>query len=361
MFASSGEATAPCGVPTSVFDHFPSSDTPAHSHFWIRRSILRSANAVLDELDQPFVRQIIVKAPNVCIENPVHLLPHDSYPERIQSIVLAAPRPESIGEPQEILFVNLVEDSHHGLLNDLILQDCDAQGALPSIGFRDVGSLRRLRSIRPPMDLAMKVHQLLIQVCLVLFPRHAIDSGRGLSLQGVVAVPQQSDGNVVEQRGKPRPLVFTCCLTHTGQVAHLADPALSPGRDRLPDVLLGRLPSLRALRRRLPTVVRTLRQYYATVRLPIGVHVGLPAHSLLQPARRLIRGGRQRGLPGSRAWSFHACLGSQTAQSPPDACDSARVGIAFRHAERRRHSGRDYFAAQYPACMCPCQPFDRSL
>src|SRR5215831_15473113 len=43
MFASSGEATAPCGVPTSVFDHFPSSDTPAISHFWIRHSILRSA------------------------------------------------------------------------------------------------------------------------------------------------------------------------------------------------------------------------------------------------------------------------------------------------------------------------------
>src|SRR5439155_335992 len=31
----------------------------------------------------------------------------------------------------------------------------------------------------------------------------------------------------------------------------------------------------------------------------------------------------------------------------------ASVGIAFRHAERRRHAGRDYFAAQYPACMCP--------
>src|SRR5688572_17421190 len=25
------------------------------------------------------------------------------------------------------------------------------------------------------------------------------------------------------------------------------------------------------------------------------------------------------------------------------------------------HSGRDYFAAQYPACMCPCQRCDGSL
>src|SRR5215831_3732192 len=54
---------------------------------------------------------------------------------------------------------------------------------------RDVGSLGRPRSIRSPMDLAMKVCQLLIQARLVLFPRHAIDAGRGFPLQGVVAVP----------------------------------------------------------------------------------------------------------------------------------------------------------------------------
>src|ERR1035441_1392967 len=43
MFASSGEITAPCGVPTLVSDHWPSSDTPAFNHFWIRRSIRGSA------------------------------------------------------------------------------------------------------------------------------------------------------------------------------------------------------------------------------------------------------------------------------------------------------------------------------
>ena len=204
--------------------------------------------------------------------------------------MLAAPRPEPIGEPQKILFVNLIEDRHYGLLNDLILQGCDAQGTLPSIGFRNVGSLGRLRSIRPSMDSAMQICQLLIQVRLVLLPRHAIDSGCSIPLQGVEAVPQQIDGDVVEQRGEPRPLIFTCCLTHTEQVAQLADPALSPGRGRLLDVLLGRSPSLHALRQRLPAVVRTLRRYYATVRLPAGVHVGLLAHGLLQPARHSATG-----------------------------------------------------------------------
>src|ERR1019366_6210820 len=42
-FCVRGVKTAPCGVPCLVSDHWPSSDTPALSHFWIRRSILRSA------------------------------------------------------------------------------------------------------------------------------------------------------------------------------------------------------------------------------------------------------------------------------------------------------------------------------
>jgi hypothetical protein len=37
MLASSGEMTAPFGVPTLVSDHAPSSDTPAVSHFLISR------------------------------------------------------------------------------------------------------------------------------------------------------------------------------------------------------------------------------------------------------------------------------------------------------------------------------------
>ena len=45
--ASSGEATAPCGVPSLDSDHWPSSDTPAVSHFWISRNILRSCRGDL--------------------------------------------------------------------------------------------------------------------------------------------------------------------------------------------------------------------------------------------------------------------------------------------------------------------------
>src|SRR6202049_2643171 len=47
MFAKSGEITAPCGVPSLVSILRPSSNTPAFSHFWIRRMILRSPIRVL--------------------------------------------------------------------------------------------------------------------------------------------------------------------------------------------------------------------------------------------------------------------------------------------------------------------------
>src|SRR5271169_4590549 len=112
---------------------------------------------------------------------------------------------------------------------------------------------------------------------------------------------------MVEQRGESRPLIPTCYLTHTEQVAQLAGPALGPGRGRLLDVLLGRSPSLHALRRCLLTVVPTLRGYYTIVRLPIDVHVGLRAQGLLQPARRIFPDGRRWGLPVlARGVSMHA-------------------------------------------------------
>src|SRR5215469_17068645 len=43
------------------------------------------------------------------------------------------------------------------------------------------------------------------------------------------------------------------------------------------------------------------------------------------------------GSPGSRAWSFPACLGSQTARGSRSARESALLDIAFRLVERRRH------------------------
>ena len=67
----------------------------------------------------------IEKAPDVCVKHPAHFLPHESYPERVQRIMLASPWSEPIGEPQKVLFINRIEDRHHCVLDDLILQRSD--------------------------------------------------------------------------------------------------------------------------------------------------------------------------------------------------------------------------------------------
>ena len=63
----------------------------------------------------------IQKAPDVRVENPIHFPPHDSHPERIQRIMLSSPRSEPIRESQKVLFVNLIKDRSHGVLNDFVI------------------------------------------------------------------------------------------------------------------------------------------------------------------------------------------------------------------------------------------------
>jgi hypothetical protein len=83
------------------------------------------SDAMLDELQEPIVSNFIEKAPNVGVKNPIHFLPHDSNPERIQRIMLASPGSEAIREPQKVLFVNLIQDCHHCVLDNLVLQRSD--------------------------------------------------------------------------------------------------------------------------------------------------------------------------------------------------------------------------------------------
>ena len=80
---------------------------------------------MLDEPQEPIVSNFIEKTPDVGVENPIHFPPHDPYPERIQRIMLTSPGSEPIGEPQKVLFVYLIEDRHHCVLDDLVLQRSD--------------------------------------------------------------------------------------------------------------------------------------------------------------------------------------------------------------------------------------------
>jgi hypothetical protein len=100
----------------------------------------RIGHAVLEELDKPFVGQRVKEAPNVTIQHVVHALPRQGYRERVQGVMRTTPRSVPIGEPSKILLVDLGEDGHHGLLDDLVFQGGDPQRTLPPIGLRDVDS-----------------------------------------------------------------------------------------------------------------------------------------------------------------------------------------------------------------------------
>jgi hypothetical protein len=64
----------------------------------------------------------------------------------------------------------LVEDRHHGLLDDLVFQGRDAQRMLPAVGLRDVSPFRRLRPIGARVDPPVQVRQAIFETFLVLRP-----------------------------------------------------------------------------------------------------------------------------------------------------------------------------------------------
>ena len=55
---------------------------------------------------------------------------------RVQRLMWAATGTEPVREALEVDLVYLVEDRHHGLLNDLVLQRRDAQRTLPPVSLR---------------------------------------------------------------------------------------------------------------------------------------------------------------------------------------------------------------------------------
>ena len=81
---------------------------------------------MLDELQRPFVVHMVKEAPNVRVQHPVHSLPVEPHTERIQRLMRVAPGPEPVRKAPEVHLVNLIEDGHHSLLNNLVLQRCDA-------------------------------------------------------------------------------------------------------------------------------------------------------------------------------------------------------------------------------------------
>src|ERR1039457_4557281 len=92
------------------------------------------------------------------------------------------------------------------------------------------------------MNSSMEVRNSGLQSVSIFLPRHLVHSRCRLPFQVQVAAAKQIDVDVMQQGGEPHLRVSLAC-------------------------------------------VRPLRRYYAAVRLPIAVHVGLIAHRLLPPIR----------------------------------------------------------------------------
>src|SRR6516165_10844104 len=253
---------------------------------------------------------MIEKAPDVTVQNPVHLLPRDRDVQCVQRLMLAAPWPETIRESPKILLVNLIEDRDHGLLNNLVLQRRNPEWPLPTIRFRNVHSSRWLRSISAAVNQAVQIGEPTFQPGLILLPSDSVHSWRGLTLQGVKAIPEQSDCQMVKQSGEPHLLPFPCYPAHTRQPLGHAHLALCRERAGLMSVLLDQRPSLLTLRRRSPAIVRMIHWYCTAVRLLEDVHAGRTAYAFARRPVANARFRRLRGLPvlvhgvSRRAWGL---------------------------------------------------------
>jgi site-specific DNA recombinase len=230
-------------------------------------------DAMLDELDKPFVRNRIEKAAYVQIEHPVHLLRQKSRVKRIQRIMLASLGTESVREAEEVRFVDSVHHLDRCALNDLVLQRSNSERSQPPVGLGDVHPTHRLGPVRSLLQPMGEVLEVRLKRLAVVPPRLPVHAGRGFSLHTEIGRAQRCRCvDVVKERGEPHLLILACCLTYplprTGRVV----PALCPGRVLLKRISLGQTPSLHPLRHRLPEIVRGLHRYYRSVRLPVFVH-----------------------------------------------------------------------------------------
>ena len=98
------------------------------------------ADPVLHEANQPGLTDRVEERSNIGVQDVVHLGAADPDHERVQRIVLAAPRPEPVAEPKEVLLVDRVQHGGRRPLDDLVLEGGHRQRALAAIRFRDVPS-----------------------------------------------------------------------------------------------------------------------------------------------------------------------------------------------------------------------------
>ena len=232
-------------------------------------------DSVFDKLDQPVVVEVIEKSSDIRIQNPAHFTSEDTIVQSIETVVLSLTRSVSVGASKEVRLVNRVQDFDRTSLNDFIFQNRYPQGTLLPVGLRNEHSSYGLRSIGSSLHALGQIFQVYFQIFSVALPRFAVDTGGGTSLHRKVARPKSVDvRHMVHEVRELNLLIAFRDLTYTiKRTLHVFLGLLSPRRVLLfVFPLVRRLPSIPLRRRHCIALVRELRRYFASIRLPSSVH-----------------------------------------------------------------------------------------
>ena len=102
--------------------------TPAAEPFLDQPQDPLVRDPMLEELHQPRLVKAGEEVADVSVEHEAHLLARDPGRERIQRIMLRAPRPKPVRETEEVLLVHGVQHLDHRPLKDLVLQRATPSG-----------------------------------------------------------------------------------------------------------------------------------------------------------------------------------------------------------------------------------------
>jgi len=184
-----------------------------------------------DKLQQPSVVKGVKEISDVRIEHPAHFPRGQSYMKRIQGLVLATLRSETIGETKKICFIDCVQYLGRRTLDNFILQRRHSERPLPPPGFWYERPTYRFCSVRSAFQSLGKTLEFHLQCPAVLLPRLAIDPRGRIPFEAVIRLPQSIDlVNVVHERSELHLPVPSCSLPYPIQSAVRAFPALCPAR-----------------------------------------------------------------------------------------------------------------------------------
>src|SRR6185312_7698360 len=173
------------------------------------------------------------------------------------------PRPEAVGESEEVGLVDGAQHLGHRALDDLVLQRRHTERSLTAIGFGDVDSPHRLWPVATSVDPSAKVADVIREPLFVLRHRYPIDPRAGLPLLSSKRPKQSVLVDVVQQGREPGLGSLLGCRVHPIEVRRQGNPALCPDPGPLARAPLGLAPSLHTSR-----FLRRLHRYYGPVRLP---------------------------------------------------------------------------------------------